>query len=376
MFGIVVGLLILMLLVVAHELGHATAAHRSGVKVEEFGVGFPPKVYKKKLKNGTLFSLNWLPLGGFVKLKGEYDSAPDKDGYGAASYWNKTKILLAGVAVNWLLAAFLFTILAFLGMPKILPNQVMLPFDTLHTYHHVEITSIVKDHAAEKAGFMVGDSLIKLNDQAVTNPDEMIKLSRQYSGEEVEIIYRRDGQEKVAVLTLGTDAETGIFGAGLNQKETLQSSWSAPILGVATTVQLSWATVEGIGNLFVNLGSGIVNRFSSDEATRKQADESMKQVGDSVAGPIGILGTIFPSAQKAGLVQLTLLTAIISLSLAVMNALPIPALDGGRWLLMTIFKLRKKKLTKQFEEKVQTIGFVILMGLIILVTIADVAKII
>jgi regulator of sigma E protease len=97
-------------------------------------------------------------------------------------------------------------------------------------------------------------------------------------------------------------------------------------------------------------------------------------VGDSVAGPVGILGVIFPAAQQAGLTQLVFLTAVISLTLAVMNILPIPALDGGRWTVMTIFRLMKKKLTKEREEKIQTIGFLILMGLIILVTITDVTK--
>src|SRR5215216_1024612 len=102
--GILVGLIILVLLVVVHELGHAIVAHRNDVVVEEFGIGFPPKAWGKKLKNGVLFTINWLPLGGFVKLQGENDAANKKGDYGAASYWAKTRILLAGVAINWLVA--------------------------------------------------------------------------------------------------------------------------------------------------------------------------------------------------------------------------------------------------------------------------------
>jgi regulator of sigma E protease len=121
--GIIVGLLILVLLVVVHELGHGIVAHRNGVKVEEFGVGFPPKAWAKKVASSVLgkdvlFSLNWLPLGGFVRLQGEHDSATKKGDYGAASYWVKTKILLAGVVMNWIIAALLITALAFLGFGK------------------------------------------------------------------------------------------------------------------------------------------------------------------------------------------------------------------------------------------------------------------
>jgi regulator of sigma E protease len=127
LIGILTGLIILVILVVIHELGHAIVARRNGVVVEEFGVGFPPKAWAKKLKrsilgNDVLFSINWLPLGGFVKLQGEHDAADKKGDYGAATYWQKTRILLAGVLMNWAAAVVLFTILALVGLPKILPN--------------------------------------------------------------------------------------------------------------------------------------------------------------------------------------------------------------------------------------------------------------
>ena len=134
-WGVLLGLFVLILLVVLHELGHAIVAKRNGVKVEEFGIGFPPAAKKWKVKRSFLgedvtFSLNWLPLGGFVRLKGEYDSAKGEGTYGGSTFWVKTKILLAGVVMNWITAIVLFTILAVIGMPKILSNQVQLPFDT------------------------------------------------------------------------------------------------------------------------------------------------------------------------------------------------------------------------------------------------------
>jgi regulator of sigma E protease len=117
-----------------------------------------------------------------------------------------------------------------------------------------------------------------------------------------------------------------------------------------------------------------VLQFSPDKATREQAHADLSTAGNSVAGPIGILGTIFPAAEQAGPTQLIFLTAIISLTLAVMNVLPIPALDGGRWFVMTIFRLRKKTLTKEKEEQIQGTGFLVLMALVVVVTVADVSK--
>ena len=356
-FEIIVGLFILVALVVAHELGHALQAMHNGVVVEEFGVGLPPRALKKKLKNGLTLTLNWLPLGGFVKLQGEYDAANKKGDYGAATFWQKTKILLAGVAVNWIVAAILLTFLALTGMPKVLPNQVTIPNDTTIISQPVEIASITKDHAAAKAGLKVGDKIIRFDGQEVPTVDRLIELSKQKKGQEIAVIYNRSGAEYNAKIDLGQDIKTGIFGAGLGQRQLIKATWSAPIVGAATTVQFTWATVQGVGSLIGNIASS-----------------GLRTAGDSVAGPIGILGTIFPAAEQDGLTQLVFLTAIISLSLAVMNILPIPALDGGRWLTMALFKLFKKDLTKEREEKIQAIGFYLLMALIILVTINDVAK--
>ncbi|PKL31722.1 hypothetical protein CVV43_01170 [Candidatus Saccharibacteria bacterium HGW-Saccharibacteria-1] len=372
--GIITGLIILALLVVAHELGHAIVALRNGVIVEEFGVGFPPRAWKKKLKNGVLLSLNWLPLGGFVKLQGEHDSADKKGDYGAATFWQKTKILLAGVTINWLLAAVILTVLAITGLPKVLPNQITIPGDTTVVHQSVELVSITSNHPAEDAGLKVGDKIIKFNGQNVATASSLMELTKRNKGQQVEIIYSRNNVEKTVKLTLGDSAKGGYLGAGLGQREFIKSTWSAPIVGIATTGQFTWATLEGMGTLFGNLANGVVSQFSPNPDVRKHASADLGMASESVAGPIGILGTIFPSAQKAGLTQLLFLTAIISLSLAVMNILPIPALDGGRWFTMAIFRITKKELTKEREEKIQSVGFMILMGLIILVTFVDVSK--
>ena len=374
LFGVIVGLFILVLLVVAHELGHAVAARRNGVVVEEFGIGFPPRAWKMKLKNGVLFTLNWLPLGGYVKLQGEHDAADKKGDYGAATFYQKTKILFAGVFINWLLAAVLMTMLAFVGLPRVLSDQFTMPNDTVIIHQPVEVASLTKDHPAEKAGIQVGDAIIRFAGQEVPTASRLVELTKQNMGKSVSIIYSRKGVENSVQVTLGNSTEGGVLGAGLGQRDSIKATWSAPIVGVATTAQFTWVTLQGVGDLIGNLVKGIALQLSPDANTREQASADLKTVGDSVAGPIGILGTIFPAAQQAGLTQLVFLTAIISLTLAVMNVLPIPALDGGRWFTMVLFRLFKKDLTKEREERIQMVGFSILMGLTVLVTFADVAR--
>jgi len=374
LFGILVGIFILVLLVVVHELGHAIVARRNGVVVEEFGIGFPPLAWKKKLKNGILFTLNWLPLGGYVKLQGEHDAADEKGDYGAATFAAKSKILLAGVYMNWIVAAVLFTGLAFFGIPKVMPDQFSVVGDTTLTHNPVEITSLTQGHAAEKSGIQIGDKIIRFAGQEVPSAERLIELTKENKGNNVEVVYNRSNIEHSLQAALGDSAEGGYFGAGLGQRDFIKATWSAPIVGIVSAAQFSWLTLQGVGNLIGNLVNGVVMQFSSDTNTRNQASTDLKVVGDSVAGPIGILGTIFPAAQQAGFTQLIFLTAVISLSLAVMNILPIPALDGGRWFTMAIFKISKKKLTRELEEKIQTVGFSILMGLTVLVTLVDVTK--
>lgn len=375
--GVVVGLLILVFLVVIHELGHAIVALRNGVVVEEFGIGFPPRAWKKKLKNGVLLTLNWLPLGGFVKLQGENDSANKKGDYGSASFWVKTKILFAGVLVNWLAAVLLLTGLSLTtGIPKVLPQQFSVASDTVTTSSPVKIAILMPDYPAEKAGLKEGDLILRFAGEEVKSVEGLIDLTHEHQGDKVPVVYQRDGAKDTKQVSI-LDREKGtVFGAGLvlSQPESLKSTWSAPIAGVVTTGQFTLATFQGIGELLWNLGSGFVMQFSPNEEVRKNAHSSLQQAGSSVAGPVGILGVIFPSAQQAGLSELIFLTAIISLTLAVMNILPIPALDGGRWFLMALFRVRRKELTKEKEEKIVGTSFLVLLILLLIVTVSDVQK--
>lgn len=371
--GIIVGLLVLVILVVVHELGHAIAARRNGVVVEEFGIGFPPRAWGRKLKNGILFTLNWLPLGGFVKLQGEHDAASKKGDYGAATFWQKTKILFAGVLVNWLVAVVLLSCLALTGLPKIIPDQFSVPADTTVVTTPVQLGSLVEGYPAEEAGLQTGDVIVSFAGEPIETTQELIDISVANAGETVPVTYERDGQESTVEVSL-RDADSTVFGAGLGQQESIKATWSAPIVGVVTTVQYTWVTLQGLGDLLVNFVSGLFGQLSTNPETREAATERLDEAGASVAGPVGILGIIFPAASEAGIEQVIFLAAIISLTLAVMNALPIPALDGGRWFVTMLYKVTKRPLTKEKEERIHGTGFMVLMLLIVVITVADVIK--
>lgn len=373
--AIIIGLLLLVFLVVIHELGHAIAARRNGVVVEEFGIGFPPRAWSKKLHNGVLFTLNWLPLGGFVKLQGEHDSAAKKGDYGAASYWVKTKILLAGVAINWLVAVVLFTVLALVGLPKILPNQFQIASDSTQVLRPVAVATVNQGSPADKAGIKQGDELLRFDGQQVQTPQSLVEAAEANKGQTVEVIYNRAGKEAITKVTLNSaNTGQGYLGIGPSQQTLLRSTWSAPIVGVGTTAQFTWETLKGLGDVLAKLVTGLFAQLNLNSETRQAGSAQIGQISQGVAGPIGILGVVFPSAVEAGLVPLLLITAIISLTLAIMNTLPIPALDGGRFFLMTLFRILKKPLTKEREENINAIGFLSLMGLVVLVTISDVSK--
>ncbi len=325
-----------------------------------------------------MFSLNWLPIGGFCSMDGESAADKRKGTFGASSFWAKTKILFGGVAMNWLVAFVILTILAFTGMPQFLENQFYLGNDAevVEVERGVIVKEVLDDSPAAKAGFEREDKIIKVGDTEVKTSEEVINFGKEHAGKEVKYTIKRGDQtQELAVKLNGSDEKYSLgvsmatYGQGL-----IRSTWSAPIVGAGLTLQLTGETFKSLGDLLWNLVSGVIRQFSFDDAVREEGRNDIGVVGDSVSGPVGIIGVIFPTFASTGVTNLAFLAALISVSLACMNILPIPALDGGRWLLIAIYKLRRKELTKETEEKIVSRAFMMLLGLIVLITILDITK--
>ena len=395
--GVIVGIFMLTLLVTAHEFGHFLMARKNGVEVEEFGICFPPRAIawrkvdgkwrrlkKSEWKNmpgeGLVISLNWLPIGGFCQMKGESAADKRKGTFGASSFWSKTKILFGGVAANWLVSIVILTILAWCGMPHFLENQFQIDSDTkVVAKAKVTLETIMEDSPAQKAGLESGDivTAIKDGDEAVeiATTKDLLGFLADHRGKNVNLSYMRGDEQREAEVLLN-DSDSAILGAMITGSEVYRSTWSAPVVGLGTTAQLTGETLKGVGKMVANLFSGAIESFSGDEETHKAGTEKLESARDSVSGPVGIIGVLFPAFTNSGLNNLMFLVALISVSLACMNVLPIPALDGGRWLLIAFYKARKKVLTKETEEKIVGRAFMAILGLAAIITIIDIMRIV
>lgn len=382
---LIVGVLLFISLVVVHEYGHFIVARRNGVEAEEFGIFFPPRVFKRTTKGGWLFSVGLLPLGGFVKLKGEHDSDTEPGTFGAASLWVKSKIMAAGVVMNLLAALALLTILAFIGMPKLLPNQFTVKSDTHLVSHKVLIGYVEPGSPADHAGLQPEDQLNDLampgySPVAITSQDKLPGVTERFAGQTVKVYYTRDGQEKITTAKLlsrqavdasrKTDNPKGYLGVIPTEYTLQRSTWSAPIVAVGFSAQATALTFQGLWHAIEGLGSLIAGFFTGNTVARQHGQEA---ASSQVSGPVGIF-VILKDGSALGFQFMLFIIAIISLTLAIMNILPIPALDGGRlWITLAAHAL-KRPLSPRREEAVNAAGFMVLIGLIVLITLVDVHR--
>lgn len=259
-FGIIIGLIILMLLVTAHEFGHFIMARRSGVKVNEFGIGMPPRIIAWIKKNGKwtklpkaewdktqdnlVFSLNYLPIGGFCAMDGESAADRRKGTFGAASFWSKTKILFGGVLMNWLVAFALLTILSLTGMPQFINNQFQIKSDAHISGDGITVTEVMEGSPAAKAGFQSGDKIIAVDETQVILPADVTNYGNDHAGREGIYHIIRYGEEQTLTVSLNEPGSEYVLGVAMTYGQTfVRSTWSAPIVGLGTTLQIGRAHV-------------------------------------------------------------------------------------------------------------------------------------
>lgn len=367
---LILGLVLFIGLVVVHEFGHFIAARRNGVEVEEFGIGFPPRAKLLATKRGTEYTLNWLPLGGFVKLKGEHDSDTEKGSFGAASLKTKVKIMTAGVGMNLLAAFVLFTLSALVGMPKLIENQFSVARDTKVVKQQVLVTFVEKDSPAAKAGLQDRDRITSMshgNDRvAISQASALPTATKQFAGQEVTLDVLRKGKPLTLHTTLRTQSEVdaskntsepkGYLGVVPSEYTLQRSTWSAPVVAVGLMKQFTELTLKGLGSALSGVAHG-----------------DGKKASEQVSGPVGIF-VILQEGSNLGYEFILLIIALISLTLAIMNILPIPALDGGRLFVTLVFRALRKPLKEGTEDLIHGSGFALLMVLFVLITVVDVRR--
>ncbi len=365
-------IIILGLLIFVHEFGHFIVARKNGVKAEEFGFGFPPRIFgfwrdahkkwnfiwgNQEVKNlpRTLYSLNWLPFGGFVKIKGEAgEHKEDHDSFAGKSAWRRGAILLAGVLMNILLAAFLLSIGFSTGIPQAIDG---LDRKARVRDQKIEIVDVLRAGPAARAGIQPGDIVLTINSTGLKDAAELRDFLAAHEKEEVELLLRRNGQELKAILRSEELADLKKIGIGVFLLDTglVSYPWYLAVWkGLAATGFLVKEILFSFGGLLKNL-------------------VLTEKVAVDLSGPVGI-AVLTGRVARLGFSYLLHFTALLSVNLAILNALPIPALDGGRFLFLVIEKIRRRPVSRKVENIIHNTGFILLLLLVALVTYRDLAR--
>lgn len=365
---ILIFLLILGLLVFVHEFGHFYAATKSGMKVEEFGFGFPPRMFGIQIIDGTwnvvwghkppldntktVYSINWIPLGGFVRILGENnENEDDPRSFVNASFTGRLVTLIAGVTMNVILAWFLISVGYMSGLPAALSMSDKLPAHSTLKDVRVTIVETVAGGPADTAGVKAGDSLMSIDSIPTTKFEEVHDYIQENAGKDFTFVIKRGSEQKELVVHSRSNPgpNEGSTGIVLDSVGRLSFPWYwAPIEGLRTTImQIKNITVGLYDLVTAKIGLG------------------------AVGGPVKI-AKLTGEVADLGFVYLLQFAAFLSLNLAILNILPFPALDGGRVLFLIIEKIRGKKNNQKFEQIVNTAGFVCLLLLMAAVTAKDI----
>lgn len=373
MTTIIIFAIVLGVLVFVHELGHFLLAIRNGIKADEFGFGFPPRIcgFYKNEKTGkrefvwggkdvvsknTIYSLNWIPLGGFVKIKGEGgEEKQAKDSFASKGAWTRIKVLVAGVAMNFILAWFLLAIVFYIGMPEAIDEKEIV------SNSKVQVSQVISGSPADEMGVLMGDEmiggcgLVSRECKVFRSVSDVQEFSQDNKGQRVglKVMRREESVTLEGTIRLEHPEDEGPLGISLTRTTVrsyslIESIWK----GFLETIMIGFMVVK----MFFMLIKGI---FVGSKVGMQD-----------IAGPVGI-AVLTKQVTELGIVYLLRFTAVLSINLGIINALPIPALDGGRILFILIEKIKGSPISQKFENLSHTIGFFLLITLMVVVTFKD-----
>jgi regulator of sigma E protease len=356
MFTVLIFIIVLGILVLVHEFGHFYVAKKAGMRVDEFGFGFPPRIFGIK-RGETNYSINWIPFGGFVKIYGENgENENDSRSFVSKPAGKRAKVIVAGVVMNLLLAV------VFLSFANIFGLRIGLLDDSAVARDiKIQIIQVAADSPAQDAGLKTLDEIVRLQKEAdVLIPQQVEEVQdfvKKYAGEEITMTVKRNGGEVGSRLVprLNPPSGQGLIGINLAKTGIVSYPWYEAI----------WRGIRDTGimtaNITISLGLFFKNIF---------VDPGLN--GD-VSGPVGI-AIITGQAAGLGFNYLLQFMALLSINLAVLNIMPFPALDGGRLFFIGIEKLKGSPVSRKIEGFVNAAGFALLIALMVWITVKDVAK--
>lgn len=414
-------IVVLAILVLAHEWGHFIAARKNGIKVEEFGFGFPPRIFgiqiftgqtlkkvgetetvetdietyslpdgqavieekvidkikevdvvvpvkrwqfvwgnkdiqsSSDFKGGTIYSLNWIPLGGFVKIKGETgEFADEPDSFVFQRVWRRAIVLAAGVTMNFVLAVVFLAIGFMIGLPQSLDS---VSSHARITDAKIEVQGVLPGSPAAQAGVVVGDRIMRADNLTNLRVGDLQNYMNLKNGQTVGFAFTRGSDLIETDITPATLSQTGRGGIGVSLLESgiVSYPWYWALYeGLRSAVLFSWEILKAFWFLIAGIFRGA-------------------PVAENLSGPVGI-AVLTGRVARLGFVYLLQFTAMLSLNLAILNFLPLPALDGGRILFLIIEKIIGRPVKRVVENLIHTVGFALLMLLVVFITYKDVMR--
>jgi regulator of sigma E protease len=354
--ALIIFILIIAVLILVHELGHFWAARRNGVGVDEFAIGFPPRLWSKKSKKtGTEYSINAIPLGGYTKLHGE-ERGTDNKSFVKKSVWSRFKIISAGVLMNLVLAYVLLTVYFAISGSPLATDPTRYNSFINSKKSEVVVVSVLDNSQAKAMGLQSGDAILEINGQSVIDSNAFGDYTSTRTGQAVSLKINRNNQITTLDGTIGKSNGKGSIGVEISNyyPEIHYKWWAVPLMAGLDLYNVVVLTLYFFWNLILVLF------------------HHAQPLGE-VVGPVGVY-FVARQAIQMGFTYVLRLMILLSINLAIINFLPFPALDGGRALFLLIEKIRGKKVNEATESVIHLIGFVILILLIIGISVRDVLK--